>query len=703
MIIKLILENFKRYRGKHEIEFKKGLNLIQGHNDAGKSSLFHAISYAFFNQTPSLGTATYPLVTIGEKRMSVTVEFIDPRTGDLFRLTRYRRASKFTSSGFRLQKYDSSAGWLTLLSSETGSKEKDLRLKLTEILGIDKKLFFNVIYSEQKEFVRLIRGGSDVKRTLDSVIGLSAITSARRCIGEILRSLRVRAQYFTDLESRVNELSEIEARFQNELKKVSEEIITLEDNHKRILKKLKDLEKDKKYLDKVRELLNNIKEIQVELERINARVSHAKEEYEFMLKPWGSLTSLKALLMEAKKELEEYEKEAETLNKKLEEIDNLKSDILRKIGYVEDTLKIRLKVSKRAKCPTCGQPIDPNLIQREIIRLESEYSRLKNELETIVQQRSSIEEKLTQLKRTREEKIKQIQRYSQHLESLQRQLSLIRSLEESKMNLTKRLNASIANFKESLRNYISIYLPQVRLDVDSISDVEEASSLISKIYEELWSEYSKAKALSESTIAKIKSLLNQRKSILTNINDIRKRLEHYKEELQNAKKINKAIEELTHIEKCFEKLENELRKKVLQIIASKTFFWYKQLVSDPLYLSVEIDPETYELKAQPLGFPEAQPVKSFSGGGHETLFALAFRLALAEIIGFNNFLMFDEPTDATDSDNRDTIIEALHRASRRFRQILLITHHGIGKEVSAHIIHVRFDKMKDSSCIETTP
>ncbi len=701
MITRLVLENFKRYRGRHEIAFREGLNLIQGHNDAGKSSIFHAISYALFNQTPSLGSATYPLVSVGESRMRVTLEFLSPNTGALFRLIRYRSASKSSSSsGFRLQRYDPSAGWLTILSSETGSKERDLRLKLTEILGIDKRLFFNVIYSEQKEFVRLIRGGTDVRRTLDAVLGLSAISAAKKCINEILRDLRNKLQRLVDLKSRVNELKEFEDKFLKEVKKISDDIVNLEREYKKLMGKLNSLEKDKKFVDSLKALLNRVRDLSINLERLDAKLSHANEEFNYLIKPWGSLSALQSTIMKIKEELKEQENEHLNINNEISNLEEKRATILRKVGYIEDTLSIRVKVSKRAKCPTCGQPIDPNTIRREIERLEFERSKLRKELSDLENQRKLFEKKLKELEKVREEKLSILHKYMQNMESIQRQLRLINRIKDEKTRLMDELSKALSKMKDDLRRYANMYLPQASLKLEDIHDVDNIEPLISEIYERIWRDYSSVKAALESTTAKIRSLLSQRNSLINNINDIRERLKRYEKELQGLERIEQAIEDLKTVEECFTKLESELRGKILRIIASKTYFWYKQLVSDPIYVSVEIDPDTYELKAQPLGFPEPQPVKGFSGGGHETIFALAFRLALAEMTGFGGFLMFDEPTDATDSANRDAIIEALYKASRKFRQILLITHHGIGREVSAHVVHVSFDKGKNSSRIE---
>ena len=77
------------------------------------------------------------------------------------------------------------------------------------------------------------------------------------------------------------------------------------------------------------------------------------------------------------------------------------------------------------------------------------------------------------------------------------------------------------------------------------------------------------------------------------------------------------------------------------------------------------------------------------GGGHQSLFALAERLALLKVMNFPNMLILDEPTDAVDSENVPHLLDYITRSSREIGQILLITHHGQGEEEGVNLIRVR--------------
>ena len=120
-------------------------------------------------------------------------------------------------------------------------------------------------------------------------------------------------------------------------------------------------------------------------------------------------------------------------------------------------------------------------------------------------------------------------------------------------------------------------------------------------------------------------------------------------------------------------------------------------IREKKYTMIGFDPDNYSLLAKPLGFDDLVPVKEYSGGGHETVFSLALRLALSQTAGNRDFMLFDEPTDATDTYNRDQIIEALMKASQSFNQILLITHHGLGREYTVNTITIEFDPDAGSS------
>jgi DNA repair exonuclease SbcCD ATPase subunit len=179
-----------------------------------------------------------------------------------------------------------------------------------------------------------------------------------------------------------------------------------------------------------------------------------------------------------------------------------------------------------------------------------------------------------------------------------------------------------------------------------------------------------------------------------------KKLEDIKREFDRARKIEQHLKLFKRIIEAYVDLQLRLRDEYVKYIASRTYLWYRKLVSYPQYVRVDFDPTDYMLLAQPVDSSKLRPVCMWSGGGHETIFALALRLALAEIFGHKDFLMLDEPTDATDPLNREAIIEALYEASQAFNQVLLVTHHEPVKELPVYAINVKYDEKERTSKIE---
>ncbi|MFX1511612.1 MAG: hypothetical protein ACFFCQ_03405 [Promethearchaeota archaeon] len=105
---------------------------------------------------------------------------------------------------------------------------------------------------------------------------------------------------------------------------------------------------------------------------------------------------------------------------------------------------------------------------------------------------------------------------------------------------------------------------------------------------------------------------------------------------------------------------------------------------------MRIDPRNYKLSVIPVFSPTKQPVlaNKYSGGGHQTLLALAYKLAVAETVGRPSLLLIDEPTDGTDIQNLGNLLEHIPTLSNVFSQTFMITHHGLAQEKADNIIEV---------------
>ena len=83
---------------------------------------------------------------------------------------------------------------------------------------------------------------------------------------------------------------------------------------------------------------------------------------------------------------------------------------------------------------------------------------------------------------------------------------------------------------------------------------------------------------------------------------------------------------------------------------------------------------------------EDVPAHLFQGGGHQLLLGLAFKLAVARLVGVRSFLLLDEPTYGLDRDRRAALLSRLADLDVA-EQLIVITHHDV-VGVSGHRVRV---------------
>ena len=95
------------YDRQVEVDFT-GLDLfaITGPTGAGKSTLVDAITYALFGQAPRIGRSIRELISQGEERLKVSLEFVVK--GDSYRI--FRESSRKSQRPPQLERLDKETG-----------------------------------------------------------------------------------------------------------------------------------------------------------------------------------------------------------------------------------------------------------------------------------------------------------------------------------------------------------------------------------------------------------------------------------------------------------------------------------------------------------------------------------------------------------------------------------------------------------------
>ncbi|MDQ1402713.1 MAG: repair protein SbcC/Rad50 [Actinomycetota bacterium] len=113
-------------------------------------------------------------------------------------------------------------------------------------------------------------------------------------------------------------------------------------------------------------------------------------------------------------------------------------------------------------------------------------------------------------------------------------------------------------------------------------------------------------------------------------------------------------------------------------------------LTDHEYDTLEVDPETYEIRISDAGRPYG--MGRFSGSETD-LANLALRVAISEHVRFQSggavgLLVLDEVFGPLDNDRKDRMLQALERLKGRFRQVMVVTHENEIKEQLPNVLEV---------------
>lgn len=170
--LRLTLENFMPYRGRHEPLELEGLGVacLAGENGSGKSSLLDAITWALWGRS-RVGASADPLVAAGTAEMAVELEF---RVGQ----GRYRVIRRHRKRGDRGR-----AGQTTLefqawdgasYRSLSGTTARETQQELTKALRLDYDTFINTAFLVQgRADLFTLKPPAERKRLLGEILGLS--------------------------------------------------------------------------------------------------------------------------------------------------------------------------------------------------------------------------------------------------------------------------------------------------------------------------------------------------------------------------------------------------------------------------------------------------------------------------------------------------------------------------------------------------
>ena len=329
-------------------------------------------------------------------------------------------------------------------------------------------------------------------------------------------------------------------------------------------------------------------------------------------------------------------------------------------------------------CPKCGQEIDYALIEEDLAGWEKELTTGRGRLKALDSEMETIQ---SQVKIARNKWIR-----------ADKEIAQIEGLMGRSKELKKTIEGIVARGREMA----------ARLETEAEGLLEKAEADLGKIFaspgdakDKLEEELRGVRDVMMGLREEVRSREDRMRDEERREKELEGRLEEHRESIERSRGVLGGIHEyeakiraVEAVQARYGEYEKLLRENTLAQLEYQTYQYFRRLTDQQVYGACLIDRERYTLEVQPLDGRGTLPAWR-AGGGHESLFALAERLALLRVMGFPHLLILDEPTDAVDSENVPQLLDYIARGSRELGQVLLVTHHGYGEEEGVNLITVK--------------
>ncbi len=678
---KIILNNIRSYEYQ-EINFPEGSTLLSGDIGSGKTSVLLGIEFALFGLQP--GQKGSSILRNGQVQGGVIIEFeVDEKN---VIVERKLKKGKTIS-----QDYCS----ITIDDEKQETSVTELKNKVLELLNYPKEfskkqniLYKFTVYTPQEEMKQIILEDSETRiNTLRHVFGMDKykkiLENSSILISKVREEKRIKEAITINIEQdKLNITSkenELEEKYLN-LSSIEKELFLKTETRKRaqeekeeVYKKIEEKTKLQQEIEKTKFLISTKQDTifgnKKQIEQIKVQISELEE-----------LQFEDNKIIELEREISNLRSEKQILNdKNLQVTSKIHSLTLKN----KENELIKDKLDKIEVCPTCLQDVDPVYKTNVLNKTESDSVENTNKINELSIEKVEIQEKIRKLdqdllfkeKKSQELKILKIklqgiQERQKHLETLKKSNSLI----EKDIDILEGQKKLLSNLIFDLNKYDNLY--------------EEKQKGLND-------------ALKEEKFAEIKVAELKRE-----IDVFSRQITELKERIKKIEQIKKQVHHLSDLEewitKRFISMISIIEKNVLTKL--KTEFselfseWFSMLVSDSFNVRLSDDfTPIIELQDYEIDY-------AYLSGGERTAVALAYRLALNQVINSflskiktKNLVILDEPTDGFSDQQLDKMRSVLEQLN--VSQLIVVSHEQKIESFVENII--RFKKEEGLSVIET--
>lgn len=699
------------------IDFEHGLNLIQGPNSVGKSSILKIIQWILWGSKRGVEN----ILRRGEKELYAELIYIN--NNKQYKIVKTYNLDK---DNLNFEFHEKNGTWTKLLDSKTGSKQYQLKNKIELTTEIRESLFESLLYFEQKKYYNIIYGGWDVKSFLDFVLNITQLIHLQNIVKEIEKDFEenienedIIRQQIKDTQHNLEVISQDVKDYKKKIQKYTEQI-------KKITADNKSIQDLYNILTEVNDPLEESYHIFKNLINHEQRLAEIDNTVEAKIKNDNTIRKNLKVKLKCRRELANIRHKISQLQIKKQEIVSEISSITTKIKNSKKIISNieSFKDENKGICPTCQQIVSKEHIIKEVKKHQEKIDEWNKTLSDLSNNNIDIDSELNTLSnKTNEldsEKYKAIQNINTFIELSMSKYIELTKYKDSRDQIYYQLDILMNKYHELIKQYNLTVNPEEQLSFPLEAKVEkvvknpiytEINDLAKlEVYTTTYNNIqTKVNSLYHSYQSKIQEKQNTVAEYIKEKDKLENRINLYSDSI---KKLNKKLENIkiirenqkiySFIQEVFDKITKKIRDIKIQNLEKQTYEWYKQLVSIPQFKAINIDPENYSVSIYPNDSPEKQFVELSDNlsGGNETLLAIAERLALIKNVS-NPIILLDETTDGADSNNIASEVEGLSAISNLFPQIILITHHKIGSQYANKVIKLTKDEKTNITSISS--
>lgn len=668
----LYLENIRSYKNL-TISFEKGASLLSGDIGSGKTSILLGLQFALFGLQP------------GQKGSSIL------RNGSDFAMTRLKlevdgeiitieRSIRRSKSGSISQ----DSNFLTVNGNRQELSTSEMKDRVISLLNYPKELakksnllYKFTVYMPQEEMKSIIEERPETRLdTLRYIFGLDKYKRIKENSAFLLKKIRdsIRVK-----EILVAESSIIKEKLNNETEnkiQLAKEVNNLNIEFKNLI-----LEKQKREdsLNKIQQNLNqrvvqssNLEQLKIKLQAKRDSESKIKKEISSMQKQVAEKINFSEEKLKATVKLLENHKRI--LDEKNSEFLRVNSEVSVLKSKKEHPLELKNQIISLENCPTCLQSVSQDHKTRIGKKLGFEIDDINRELEVKMAQKESIikllekEKDLIKAYEQDKSKLEQDKIKADHQKQIKTKIS-------SEAYVLDRIINEIKELEETIR--------KTKIELESSKSSQEEFQKAKKEYQDI----NEIFRIKEIKIAEKKKELELLKIKLSELlSDLAKK-EEIKNSMNKLKELNFWIEK--NLIETVDRAERGLITQVKNEFSNALSKWFSYLASDAF--SVELDDKfTPSIKNQDYEMDYA-----FLSGGERTSVALAYRLALNQVLNAhsniktNGILILDEPTEGFSSEQvqkMGRIFEEL-----KYEQMILVSHEQEMDNFVDNVIEIKKD------------